>query len=200
MDRTITVTGSGTAYAVPDSANVTVAVIHRADSVADAFAGVASGVAAVREVARGFVSEREIGSRGLHLWPAHDQLTGRQSGFECRHTLAITCPKVDVAGSVLSALVAALGNRLQVDGVALVVSDPAAAAAEAREKAYDDAIARATHVARLAGATLGGALTIVETGSHDGILESPMAARDMAFEPGQTAIGSALTVTFAVAD
>jgi hypothetical protein len=81
-----------------------------------------------------------------------------------------------------------------------VPTDPSAAQAEAREAAYTDAVAKATQLATLAGATLGEPLTVVEGGGMHQPMFEMAAARsaklDTSFEPGQVAVGATLTVTF----
>jgi len=201
MTRTVTVTGQGSARIVPDSAVLRVAAVHRAPAVGTAFAGVATAVEAVTAAARSVVDASRIGSRDLNVWATSDT-QGRHDGFECRHTLEIRCPSLDVAGSLLTALVDEVGNRLQVEGVTLEVSDDAAAQVAAREAAYADAVSRATHLATLSGAGLGPVVAISEGGAH------PMPVRELAlaasakadFQPGERSLGSALTVSFELTD
>lgn len=198
MDRTVTVMGQGRATAVPDTALVRVAAVHRAASVADAFAGVASAVDAIGTEARRFTQERHIASRGLQVWPAHDN-QGRQSGFETRHTLEIGCPDLPAASALLEALVAAVGDRLQVEGVTLQVSEPGPLVTEAREAAYADAVARATHLAGLAGASLGPIVSLVEGGGWAPFPEAggmrAMKA-DASLEPGESTISATVTASW----
>lgn len=195
MDRTVTVMGQGTATAVPDTALVRVAAVHRAASVADAFAGVSSAVAVIGTEARRFTEERHIASRGLQVWPAHDN-QGRQSGFETRHTLEIACSDLASASALLEALVAAVGDRLQVEGVTLQVSEPGPLLTEAREAAYADAMVRATHLAGLAGASLGPIVSVSEGGGWAPFPEAvgmrAMRA-DASFEPGESAISATVS-------
>ena len=140
----------------------------------------------------------KIGSRGLNVWPAHDN-EGRQSGFECRHTIEVRCPSLDVAGPLLTALVAEVGDRLEVEGVSLEASDTSAAQETAREEAYGDAVARATQLASLADAALGQPVDISEGGGALPVaraLPASSAMEDMSFEPGERWIGTSLTITF----
>lgn len=198
MDRTVTVSGRGSAAAVPDVAVVRVAAVHRSASVADTFDGIASAVAAVGEEARRVTEERRIASTGIQVWPAHDH-QGRQSGFEARHSLQIGCPSLDAASSLLQALVDTVGDRLHVEGVSLEISDPSAAATEAREAAYADALVRATHLASLAGATLGEVVSLSESVEHGHFAEAAMlrsAKEDMSLEPGEQRVGATVTATW----
>ena len=199
MDRTVTVTGQGRATAVPDTAVVRVAAVHRAASVAEAFAGVASAVDAIGTEARRVTEERHIASQGLQVWPAHDN-QGRQSGFETRHTIEIGCPDLAAASALLEALVAAVGDRLQVEGVTLRVSEPAPLVTIAREAAYADAVVRASHLAGLAGATLGPIVSVSEGGGGWSPYPQDMDVRSMkaeaSFEPGETAVTATVTASW----
>jgi len=93
-----------------------------------------------------------------------------------------------------------VGDRLQIEGVSLEVSDPAAAQTAAREAAYADATERAEHLAGLGGATLGEVVSMVEGGGAMPRMADfrPMAAaaRDVSFEPGESTINSVVTVTW----
>ena len=198
MNRTVTVMGQGTAKAVPDTALVRVAAVHRAASVADAFAGVSSAVAAIGTEARRFTDERRIASRGLQVWPAHDN-QGRQSGFETRHSMEIGCPDLAAASALLEALVGVVGDRLQVEGVSLQVSEPGPLVTEAREAAYADAVVRATHLAGLAGASLGPIVSVSEGGGWAPFPEAEgfrAMKADASFEPGETAISVTVTASW----
>ncbi len=201
MTRTVTVTGQGSARVVPDSALIRVAAVHRARSVGDAFAGVASAVAAVTETARSAVEESRIASRDLSVWPTSDD-EGVHSGFQCSHTVEIRCPSLDVAGSLLGDLVDAVGDRLQVESVSLEVSDAQAAQIEAREAAYADAVARATRLAALAGASLGDVLAISEGDAAPEFsrVQALAFSAKADFAPGERSLATSLSVTFELTD
>lgn len=198
MDRIVSVVGHGSTTAVPDTAVVRIAVVQRASALRAAFAAVAEGVGIVTALACDVVEERCISSRDLTVWPFHDD-DGRRSGFEARHALEITCPDLDTASVVLEGLAEAVGNRLQIEGVALEVAEPASAMTTARELAYADAVARATHIAGLAGAGLGPVVSMAE---GDGGLSGRGAALGAAvkhtvgFAPGDSVINVALQVVW----
>lgn len=198
--RTITVTGHGTAKVVPDTAVVRVSAVHRAPTLAEALAGASSAGAAVTSVARAHVDAARLSSRELSVWPAHDH-EGRQSGFEARHAYTVTCGDLDVAGTLVAELATQVGDRLQVEGVSLEVSDTAAAVTAAREAAYADARARAEHLAGLAAVSLGDVQSVVEGGGAVPMARGfeAMAKGDVVLEPGESSLGQALTVTWAIA-
>ncbi|WP_193614929.1 SIMPL domain-containing protein [Nocardioides lijunqiniae] len=201
--RTLTVTGHGSVSAVPDTAVVRVSAVHRAPALADALAGVSSTGDAIVAVARGLVAASDVGSEDLSVWPAQDD-EGRPDGFEARHGYRVACDSLDVAGTLVAELAQQVGDRLRVEGVALELSDRATAEVAAREAAYDDARARAEHLAGLAGVALGDVQAVVE-GGGGGVLSSSDAGGgayasklSMSFEPGHTSVRQALTVTWSV--
>jgi uncharacterized protein YggE len=195
--RTVTVTGQGEARVAPDSAVVRVSAVHRAAGVAEALAGADSAADAIATTAQQFTTPDRVGTTSLQIWTDHDQ-SGRPSGFQARHSLVIRCPDIVAAGGLLTALADAVGDRLEVEGVSLDVADQSGAVVAAREAAYADAVDRATHLAGLAGAQLGDVQDVVEGGS----VAAPVArvakamSESASFQPGETAIGSAVTVTF----
>lgn len=197
--RTVTVTGQGSAREVPDTVVVRVAASHRAAGVAEALAGADSAADEIVAVGREHTEASRIASANLNLWPAFDN-EGRPSGFEARHALSITCADVQAAGALLSALAGRVGDRLQVESLALEVGDASRALAQARAAAYADAVSRAQHLAELAGVRLGEVQAMAEGfapaapfGEAGGAMRD---AKAMSIAPGETTIGGSLTVTF----
>ncbi|MFA6300148.1 MAG: SIMPL domain-containing protein, partial [Nocardioides sp.] len=133
------------------------------------------------------------------VWPADDH-EGRQSGFEARHGYTVTCSDLDVAGALVTELATQVGDRLQVEGVSLEVSDTSAAVTAAREAAYADARARAEHLAGLADVSLGDVQSLVEGAGAVPMARGfeAMAKGDVVLEPGEGSLGQSLTVTWAI--
>ncbi|GEP37101.1 putative conserved lipoprotein LpqG [Nocardioides psychrotolerans] len=197
--RTITVVGHGSTRVVPDTAALRVGAAHQGTSLAEALAGASSAGEAVVAVARRHVDAANVSSRDLSVWPAHDH-GGRPAGFQARHGYTILCPDLALAGKIVTELATEVGDRLQVDGVTLEVADTAAAEVGAREAAYADALARASHLAALAGVRLGEVRAVVEGGAAGPMTGGPeaLARRDVSFEPGQSTLSQTLTVTWSV--
>jgi uncharacterized protein YggE len=195
--RTVTVTGHGEARVVPDSAVVRVAAVHRAAGVADALGGADSAARQVVATGREHTAPERVGSTSVQVWPAHDQ-QGAPDGFEARHSLTIRCPDVAAAGVLLGALAEAVGDRLQIEGVSLEVSDRSAAETAAREAAYADAVERGTHLASLAGSELGDPQAVMESAYADAPVGRAMNASlaAVSLEPGEQAVTASVTVTF----
>jgi hypothetical protein len=196
--RTVTVTGHGESRVVPDSAVVRVAAVHRAAGVADALAGADSAAKQVVATGREHTTAERIGSTSVQIWPAHDE-RGAPAGFDARHSLTLRCDDIEAAGTLLTALAEAVGERLQLEGVSLEVTDRGAAETAAREAAYADAVDRGTHLAALAGSSLGDPQEVVEGGVVPVVgrprLAKAMAA-DAALEPGEMSVSSSVTVSF----
>jgi len=197
MTRTVTVTGHGSATAVPDTAVVRVAAVHRAAGMAEARSGAESARAAVVAAGGGLV----VSSTDLSVWPAYDN-EGRKEGFEARHALTITGGDLESAGALVGRLAETVGDRLQVESVSLCVGDQSAALTEAREAAFAEARSRAEHLAGLAGATLGEVQDLAE-GAGVPMSRGPemqaFKSADVGFAPGQTQLSSTVTVTWALA-
>lgn len=194
--RTLTVTGYGTATAVPDSAVVRISAVHRGPTLADALAGAESAREAVVAAAEGLV----VATQNLSVWPSFDQ-EGQPAGFEARHALEVTTADVERANALLSRLASEVGDRLTVDGVSLAVADPGDALREAREAAFADARDRAEHLAALAGAELGQVEVVVEGAPAGAVPVSRVviAKAEVGLQPGESAISAAVTVTWALA-
>ena len=194
--RTLTVTGHGAAGVVPDAATVRVAATHQAAAVAEALAGADSATRAAVEVARRHTDVARIGTTTVQLWPAIDHLGGR-SGYEARHALTIRLADLGSAGELVTELADVVGDRLVIEGISPTVSDPAPAGTRARERAFADALTRATELASLAGAGLGEVQQVVE-GREPGAYAdvASLKAGGFALEAGETQVEATLTVTW----
>ena len=108
--RTLTVTGTGSAAAVPDTALVRLSAVHRARTLTEALSGAESAREAVVTAAGDLV----VSTVNLSVWPINEQ--GEIPGFEARHSLTIATGDLATANELLSDLAYAVGGRLVVDG------------------------------------------------------------------------------------
>jgi hypothetical protein len=195
--RTLTVTGTGSAAAVPDTALIRLSAVHRARSFAEALAGAESARAEVVKAAGDLV----VSTVNLSVWPTSEQ--GTQPGFEARHTVTIASGDLEVANDLLTRLAYEVGTRIQVEGVDMTVLDPAEEIRRAREAAFADARAKAEHLAALAGAALGQVEAVGEGGAPGPMPGGGFAAMaksaDVGLQPGETKISASLTVTWSLA-
>jgi uncharacterized protein YggE len=190
--RTLTVIGTGSAAAVPDTALVRLSAVHRARTLTEALEGAETAREAVVTAAGNLL----VSTVNLSVWPTNEQ--GEIPGFEARHTLTIATGDLATANELLSDLAYAVSGRLVVEGVELAVRDPSAAIALAREGAFADALAKADLLATLADSTLGQVEAVSEGGGAGPGGFATMAKADVGIQPGEREISSSLTVTWSL--
>jgi len=162
----ISVTGTGEATLVPDVMTVDVGVSVRAESVAAAAeSSRAHAMALIDSLAASGVERVDIATTNYSVSPEYDYQDGVQRllGFRVSNDLTVTLRDLERSGSVIDAAVAAAGDAVTVNRVVFSSSDEQPARHRAREAAWADAIARAEHLAELAGRGLGPAVSVVET-------------------------------------
>src|SRR5262245_21168580 len=154
----ITVTGTGRVSVRPDTALVQVGAEARAPLLTDASAEVARRTTAVLARVRELgVEERDIRTGRYAVEPVASDPRNREAprivGYHVVNVVELRIRRLDGAGAVLDAAVAAGATVVQ--SLQLTLADPAAAEAEARAKAVQDAADRARQLAEAAGVGLG---------------------------------------------
>lgn len=156
----ITVTGTGRVAGVPDTLLASVGVEVRAETVGEAFTQASeraeSVVAALEDAG---VAEDDLRTRDLSVRAEHEhdpERNGRQLvGYVVSNIVEATIRDVDAAGEILDAAVQAGGDAARIGHVRFELEDNAAQLASARERAFDDAQAKADTYAEQAGLELG---------------------------------------------
>jgi uncharacterized protein YggE len=197
----ITVTGTGTASAVPDVADWSFGVQSDADAAAAAMSSAAEATQKIIDALRGAgIEQRDLRTEHVSLYPRTTDDGRAVIGYTASSSVHATVRKLDKAGAIVDAAVRAGANEIY--GPTLRVDDTRAQYQAAAEAALDDARSRAEALAAKAGLTLGAPVAIVDGGGG-----SPMPAYDRALagaesavpiEPGVNEITAALTVTFAI--
>lgn len=163
---TITVSGDGRAFAIPDIAQLNVGV----QTGRQVTAGVAMTklkksmdgvIAAVK--AQG-IDEKDIMTQSFWLNPVYDYNNGAQiaRGFEAGQSLSIKVRDLDITSDVLGAATSAGAN--QAGGVQFTVDKPEGVQAEARAEAITEAKAKAEVLATQLGVELGDIISFNEGG------------------------------------
>ena len=204
---TVTVAGSGAATAVPDTALLQLGVESRGSTPAEALDACGRALDQILAAldAEGVEPARRATS-GLEL---HEDWETRQPGrgpvaYQAGSRLTVRLDRPARAGQVAAAAVVAAGDGARVHGLELVVGDPAAVAAAARDAAWRDALARAGQYAALAGSALGAVLEIKDAPPPPPdarpmrLLAAEAAPGGPAVEPGETTVWAAVTVTWAL--
>lgn len=164
----VTVSGTGTAEVVPDSARVTIAVEVSDAEVATAFELAATRADAViaalsdAGVADDAIGTTSIDVRAQRERPDETSTDADVQSYVVRNAVSVTIEEVDRAGEVLAAATEAGGDATRIDGFELVVTDDADALSAARETAFSDARTSAVAYAGLADRSLGALHTLVE--------------------------------------
>ena len=197
----ITVTGTGSAKAVPDVAEWSFGVRSEAESAAAAMRDNAAVAKRLIEALKNAgIKGDDLRTESVSLYPQQDEMGRNIIGYSASNTVHATMP-ISKAGSVIDKAVAAGANEIY--GPNLRVSDSDDQYAQAVDAAFDDARARAEAVARKAGLSLGRPIAIVEGGGGGPTPYYERAAlaeggADVAIEPGQQEIQAVLTVTFEI--
>jgi uncharacterized protein YggE len=162
--RSISVTGTGTAEAVPDLLTLSIGVECRRAGVDAAYGDAARAASAITATLRHEgVADPDITTSGLNVRAEVSWQEGRGqlvSGYLASSTLNVRLRDLAASSALIAAAVGAGGDDVRLNGLELGLADPAPVEARAREAAWNDARTTAEHFAALAGARLGKALSV----------------------------------------
>lgn len=190
QSRTVNVSATGQADAVPDAAkaSVTVEVTDPGSAEAAQQQAATAATAVLDSLKAGGVAEADIATQGLSVGPTYNYTAdgGQQLiGYRAAQTFTVTLRDLATAGATLDAAVAAGGNSVRIDSVAPFVTDPTAAADKARAQAVEIAQKQAEQYATLLGFTLGPVASVQESSSTTS--PPPIAYADAAGAPAEKA-------------
>ena len=196
--RTVSVGGEGRVAVKPDLASVTFGVQSTSANLAAAQDDNSTRMAAVIARVKGSgVADADVQTTGYSVAPQYDK--DRLTGYQVTNNVRVTVRAIDKLGALIDAAVAAGANR--VGGISFDVANKADAIARARELAVADARAKAEQYAKLTGVTLGGPVTITETGGTSAPrtavpVAAPAAGGATPIETGESTIGIAVQITY----
>lgn len=202
MDRLITVSASGYAYAEPDRARLSTGVTAEADT---AEAALSANTELMQRVVAGLkeagIGAGDIQTSNFHVEPRYtsprDGTAPAVNGYRVSNQVVILVRDLKTLGSLLDRLVTLGAN--QVHGLAFEVSRAETLKDEARREAIANARRRAELLAAAAGAEVGGVVTISEETAYGG--PRPMAMRgskadSVPIEAGTETLEARVTVTW----
>lgn len=173
----ISISGEGRATAPPDVARVQVNISVRRPTAAEARDEGKAAISALLETLDGNgVAREDVETRSFSISPVtrRDEETGESETVEYQlHNVSqLTLRDVDRLGALLDELVDSVGESLRVSGITLAIEDPHEIQRQAREKAMEDALAKAQQLAELSGVQLGPPISISESteGTPRGLL------------------------------
>ena len=161
--HTLNASGTGTVYVVPDIARVSIGVNTQNEDAAIALSENTQDVNAVMQslISLG-VAEKDIQTSNFYVYqqtnypyptPNMEVESEAQTVFVVQNTVSVVVRDINSLGEILAAVVDQGANTI--NGVSFDLEDPAAAFAEAQQKAIDEASSQAQSIASAAGVTLG---------------------------------------------
>jgi len=201
--NTVTASGTGTAQATPDTAEMSFGVStssSNAKTALDDASKVAEQITAA--VKKAGVDSKDIQTRDVSVYPQSADQNGKQvvTGYQASMSVQVKVRDIGTLGDVISAANSAGANSIS--GPSFTVADPAPTRAVAIDKAVADARKNAEAMAKAAGKNVGEVLSL--SSSDVSSIPGPMLAADagalsaksVPIEVGQLDIVSNVTVIF----
>ena len=157
--RSVSVSGSGTAYLVPDIAYIYVGVHTEKLTASEAVAENTSQTQSMIKALTDFgIDPKDIRTTNFSIWPTdkYDPLTGAPTGekvYSVDNTVYVTIRDIKKLGDLLDTVVSAGANT--VNSIQFDVADKEAALKQARADAVKNAAKQAQELADAAGVKLG---------------------------------------------
>lgn len=164
----ISVAGTGRVTGTPNLLRLQTAVSVVKPDVNSAMQEANTTMAAVQKKLKADgVAAADLQTSGLSVQPNYDYSNGNSklTGYRVSENLSVVLRDLPNAGSVISDAASVGGNELVINGASLDLDDDDALVAQARQKAFDDAKAKATAYAKAAGRSLGAVTSISESTS-----------------------------------
>ena len=164
---TIQVTGTGSVQVKPDTASISIGVSTEDGNAQNAVSrNNAATAKVISELEAAAIEKKDLKTSNFSVYPQyrtegsdkHPVVTYRAS-----NTVTVIVHNLDKVGDILTKAVTAGSN--QISGPNFSVSDAEKYLAEARKKAVENAIAKASVYANAAGLKLGSILSMVEEGA-----------------------------------
>lgn len=205
MERTITVSATGTAEAEPDRARITSGVTTEAKTAREALAANSEAMSKViTEIKAGGIDPKDIQTAAFNVEPVMDYSKDGQPpvlrGYRVSNQVVVYVRELGKLGEILDKIVNAGANQIQ--GLTFEVSKEDTLKDEARKEAIANALRRAKLLAAAAGAEVGNVMQISEETTSSGpVTYAPrMAKAAMAapIETGTSTLEARVTVTWAL--
>lgn len=205
--RTLTVIGHGSVSVPPDEALVALSVQGMATSAREALAHAEAAMQRILALLKEHgIAERQIHTSRLHIAPEyhHDERGPQPVRYRVSNAINVFVEDLPTVGELLDGVVAAGGDSVAVQQVALLARDTGDATARARTAALALARQKAQQIARDAGVTLGELLSITEE-MGGMVLDMRHAAMGAAYfdgtsvRIGELEVSAALEVVWALA-
>lgn len=202
---TITVTGIGLASGSPDQCRIHISLNHMAETAADALANTSElATKAIAALADLPTAKYDVRTIGLSVQDFFDQAQQKVTARVGSYQLHVIIQPIDAAGMILGALSSAVGDALQIKGIALTIEDPEPLRQESRRLAVQDGKAKAAEIAEEMGMELGRILSIQDQQGgpisymHTAATAAAPLSGNIPIEAGNVSATSALTMAFQI--
>ena len=202
-NRSMTVTGVGTASVAPDAVRLLASVSLVASSSKQALSQASSAASSVRDVLKkSGVATKDFKTSSLTVYPEYNYTQDKGSvltGYRATQSFNIVIRKATNTGEIVDSIVEAGQDAVQINSVLPFLSNSAVAAEQARAAAVADAKKRALSYAKLLGVRLGQVISISEVSAP--VFTFPAVAMEKASGVGATQIDMGeqdVTVTITV--
>ena len=156
----IWVNGEGKVTVTPDLVILTLGIESQEDTVAEAQRKAAEAMEGIMRVLKDMgidgkdIQTQHYSIRQVTRWLREEEKE-EVIGYRVTNTVVAKVRELDNAGEVIDAVAAVAGDLTRINSISFTVEDPTPYYTQAREKAMEDAIAKAVQMARLAGVNLG---------------------------------------------
>jgi uncharacterized protein len=156
----IWVNGVGTVDVQPDVAILTLGVEAQAATVAEAQSQASDAIdKVIASLKANGVADKDIQTQYYNInkvtrWDDKGQVE-TVLGYRVSNTVTIKIRAIDKAGEIIDAVALAGGDLTRIDGISFTLDDATQAVQEARQKAMNDAKAKAQQISTLSEVTLG---------------------------------------------
>ncbi|MBI2847679.1 MAG: SIMPL domain-containing protein [Chloroflexi bacterium] len=206
----IWVNGEGKVTVVPDIAVLRLGIEAQETSVAQAQAKASDAMNSVMTALTGNgIAAKDIQTQQFSIQKITRFDPERQQeiliGYRVTNIVSARIKEIDKAGAIIDAVAEAGGDLTRVDSISFTVDNPQTFLEEAREKAMNDAGAKARQLAALSGVTLGKPTYIAESG----LLPQPIPIRfaegvaapsvAVPISPGEMEISLSVQVVYEIA-
>ncbi len=206
-ERTIQVSGAGTAFVEPDMAVVVVGVRTEAEAASEALnQNNEQASELILTLQEEGVAQSDIQTQQISLFPRYSDQPNQGdqpeiTGYIATNTVQVRVRNISQVGTILDAAVQNGSNLIE--NIRFEVSDQAEALQQAREAAFTNAGEKAQQLADLAGVQIGQVVSIVETSSSTPPIPFDAGGRAVAemavpVEPGSQSIQVFLQVTWEI--
>ena len=199
--------GSGRVVVVPDLALLSMGVEARATTVAEARGNAAIAMTAIIDVLTGSgIEEKDIRTQFFNIQPEYtwndSERKQELTGYRVTNSITVKVRDLENVGTLIDQVSEAGGDLTRINNISFTAETPEQYAAQARQAAVEDAMAKAQQFADLTGVTLGKLMYIAETGGSIPVsrqaFDSGIAMEGAAFAPPTPISQGEMDITISV--